>query len=253
VPLPTVLDPRYSDGCPASRLFHFHGYSGSGKSIMALSLVDGRIKVDQQLADIVFACTACGLCDVSCNFIMEAERHSINMALREHIVDEGFTLSAHRTMIEDLQTHGNPQGRVEVPALGWSREMGLKIPPEQKAPVLLFTGCMRCSDPEAAEVARKCALLLKHAGVDFGIMREDATCCGLPAYWMGHRDVFVRSANRLWESSTSRRSKRSSPFPAHAWERCGPSIPSMPEPQGEGASYHRVPGAADRGAPSPIT
>ena len=38
VPLPTVVDSRFSDGCPASRLFHFHGYSGSGKSIMALSL-----------------------------------------------------------------------------------------------------------------------------------------------------------------------------------------------------------------------
>jgi Fe-S oxidoreductase len=84
VPLPTVLNPKYSDGCPASRLFHFHGYSGSGKSIMALSLVNGRIKVDQTLADITFACTACGLCDVSCKFIMEAERHSVNMALKEY-------------------------------------------------------------------------------------------------------------------------------------------------------------------------
>ena len=66
VPLPTVLDSRYSDGCPPSRLYHLHGYSGSGKSIMALSLVDGRIEVDGTLADITFACTACGLCDVSC-------------------------------------------------------------------------------------------------------------------------------------------------------------------------------------------
>ncbi len=73
VPLPTVLDSRYSNGCPVNREFHFHGYSGSGKSITALSLIEGRIEVDPSLAEIAFACTACGLCDVSCKFIMEAE------------------------------------------------------------------------------------------------------------------------------------------------------------------------------------
>src|SRR5512136_376439 len=99
VPLPTVRDPKYSDGCPSSRHLHFHGYSGSGKSIMALSLVNGRIKVDQTLADITFACTACGLCDVSCKFIMEAERRQINMALREHSVEEGYAMDAHLPLI----------------------------------------------------------------------------------------------------------------------------------------------------------
>jgi Fe-S oxidoreductase len=163
---------------------------------MALSLVNGRIKVDQTLADITFACTACGLCDVSCKFIMEAERHAVNMALREHIVDEGFALPAHRSMIKNLQEYGNPEGRTEGHGPSWAKDLGLKILPDQKAPILLFTGCLRC-EPGATEVARKCASLLKHAGVDFGIMRESETSCGLPAYWIGHRDVFANIANRL--------------------------------------------------------
>jgi len=196
VPLPTVLNPKYADGCPASHLYHFHGYSGSGKSIMALSLVNGRIQVDQALADITFACTACGLCDVSCKFIMEAERHAVNMALREHIVDEGFALPAHRSMIKNLQEYGNPGGMTEDQGLSWAKDLGLKILPAQKAPILLFTGCMRC-DPGATEVARKCAILLKQAEVDFGILRENETSCGLPAYWTGHRDVFANTANHL--------------------------------------------------------
>ena len=52
VPLPTVLDSRWSNGCPASRELHFHGYSGSGKSIAGLSLIEGRIEVDEALAEI---------------------------------------------------------------------------------------------------------------------------------------------------------------------------------------------------------
>jgi Fe-S oxidoreductase len=196
VPLPTVLNPKYSDGCPSSRQFHFHGYSGSGKNIMALSLVNGRIKVDQTLADITFACTACGLCDVSCKFIMEAERHSVNMALREHIVDEGFALPAYQSMIKNLEEYGRPQGKIKECDLGWAKELGVKILPEEIAPVLLFTGCLTGSDPRDSDVARKFARLLKHAGVDFGIMRNEL-CCGMPAYWTGYRDTFTKTANRL--------------------------------------------------------
>ena len=196
VPLPTVLNPRFADGCPASHFYHFHGFSGSGKSIMALSLVNGRIRVDQALADVTFACTACGLCDVSCKFIMDAERHLVNMALREHIVDSGFAVPAHRTMIRNLQEHGNPEGRARGQELDWSEGLGLKFLPDQRARVLLFTGCTSC-DPGAKEVVRKCAELLKQAGVDFGVLRESETSCGLTAYWTGHRDVFASLAGDL--------------------------------------------------------
>jgi Fe-S oxidoreductase len=197
VPLPTVLNPKYSDGCPSSRQYHFHGYSGSGKNIMALSLVNGRIKVDQTLADITYACTACGLCDVSCKFIMEAERHSVNMALREHLVDEGLALPAHLSMIKNLEESGLPRGRSGAAARDWAKDLGLKMLPDQTAPVLLFAGCLQCGDPGAAEVVRKLARLLQHAGVDFGILRDGETSCGLPAYWTGHRDVFTKTANRV--------------------------------------------------------
>jgi Fe-S oxidoreductase len=197
VPLPTVLNPKYSDGCPSSRQYHFHGYSGSGKNIMALSLVNGRIKVDQTLADITYACTACGLCDVSCKFIMEAERHSVNMALREHLVDEGLALPAHLSMIKNLEESGLPRGRTGAAARDWAKDLGLKMLPDQTAPVLLFAGCLQCGDPGAAEVVRKLARLLRHAGVDFGILRDGETGCGLPAYWTGHRDVFTKTANRV--------------------------------------------------------
>ena len=194
VPLPTVLNSKYSDGCPSSRLFHFHGYSGSGKNIMALSLVDGRIEVDSALADITFACTACGLCDVSCKFIMEAERHEVNMALREHIVDEGLGPAAHQVTIERLQKDHRPNGRSGGDAASWAEGLGLKTLPAEKAQVLLFTGCLLCGSPDSLEVNRKLARLLQHAGVDFGVLGDPQVSCGLPAYWTGHRDVFTEVA-----------------------------------------------------------
>lgn len=192
IPLPTVRNPKFSDGCPAAREFHFHGYSGSGKSIMALSLVDGRIQADEDLAKIAFACTACGLCDVSCKFIMEAERHLVNIALREHLVDEGFGPSVHREAVDTMCERGHANGKTTATPGAWADGLSLKILPGEKAEVLLFAGCMQDGDPKSAETVRKLAELLKLAGVDFGILGDDEPCCGLPAYWTGHRDAFAR-------------------------------------------------------------
>src|SRR5512139_2438849 len=163
VPLPTVVDSRFSDGCPASRELHFHGYSGSGKSIMALSLIEGRIAVDETLAAITYACTTCGLCDTACKFIMEAERHLINMALREHVVDAGFGLTVHRETIDNLTRHGHPNGKRPVSLPGWANGLDLKLAPAQPAPVLLLAGCHAHHDADAARVAKRLALLLRKA------------------------------------------------------------------------------------------
>jgi Fe-S oxidoreductase len=158
---------------------------------MALSLVEERIEVDEALAEITYACTACGLCDVSCKFIMEAERHLINMALREHIVERGFGPSAHRGMIERLEAHGHPAGESAASRASWAEGLDLKVAPAERAPVLLLAGCLAAGDSDSARVARKLARLLLKAGVDFAILGEAERCCGLPAYWTGHRDLFT--------------------------------------------------------------
>lgn len=196
VPLPVVREPAFTDCCPASRLYHFHGFSGSGKQIMALSLLDGRIEPDEALAKISFACTACGYCDVACKFIMDAERHRVNMTLREHLVDAGLSPSSHRRAMENLKAHGHAGGKPGRSSGAWAEGIDLKVLPEQKAQVLLFAGCIQRNDDYSADMARKLARILLHAGVDVGILGDAEPCCGLPAYWMNHRDQFAEIASR---------------------------------------------------------
>lgn len=196
IPLPVIRNPRFSDGCPANRMFHVHGYSGSGKSIMSLSLLDGRIEVDETLARITFACTACGLCDVACKFIMDAERHLINMTLREHIVDQGFGIPVHREAIQEMI---NVHARRETAGENrqWAKAQGLKILPEEHCDVLLFGGQQAVGRANESRVSKKLARLLRHARVDVGILGEEEPDSGLLAYWTGHRDLFVERAKGL--------------------------------------------------------
>jgi Fe-S oxidoreductase len=68
------------------------------------------------------------------------------------------------------------------------------VAPEEAAPILLFAGCEVCREADASSVVRKLALLLAHSGVDFAVLGDAEGCCGLPAYWTGHRDIFARTA-----------------------------------------------------------
>lgn len=189
VPLPAVKNPNFTDCCPASRTYHFHAFSGSGKQIMALSLIHGRIKPDEDLARTVFACTTCGYCDVACKFIMDAERHRINMRLREHLVEEGLSPKAHKGIIESFRREETPHSQEK----SWAKGLSVKKLPAKKASVMLFAGCMANTSDAFASSARKLAHILKKGGVDFCIA-EDEFCCGLPAYWLGYKDDFSKRA-----------------------------------------------------------
>lgn len=193
VPMPTVQDAKYANACPPVNAKHFHAYSGGGLQVMALSLVDGRIDVDEDLARIAFACTTCGLCDVSCKFIMEAERQDVILALREHIVAEGYGPEAHRGAAERLRTTGYANGTPSADARDWADGLDLKSLPKERADVLLYTGASVYDDRRHATRARKLAELMLSAGLDVGIVDPEPDI-GLEAFWTGHRNLVEKQA-----------------------------------------------------------
>lgn len=193
VPMPTVTDAKYANACPPVNVNHFHAYSGGGLQVMALSLIDGRIDVDEDLARVAFACTTCGLCDMSCKFIMEAERQDVILALREHIVAEGFGPVAHRAVAERLRTTGYANGPPSAEASDWAAGLGLKSLPEERADVLLYTGASVYDDAKHATQARKLAELMLAAGLVVGVLEREPDT-GIDAFWSAHRDIFEKQA-----------------------------------------------------------
>jgi Fe-S oxidoreductase len=196
VPMPTVQDAKYANACPPVNVRHFHAYSGGGLQVMALSLVDGRIEVDEDLARFAFACTTCGLCDVSCKFLMEAERQDVILALREHIVAEGYGPKVHEAAVEKLSTTGYAHGAPPAERLSWAEGLGLKSLPKESAEVLLYTGASAYSDPGEAKRARKLAELLLTAGIDVGILELEPDT-GIDAFWTAHREAFETHARKV--------------------------------------------------------
>jgi len=196
VPLPVVKSSAFVDNCPISRYYHFHTYSGSGQQFMALAVTEGRSKPDKQAANVAFSCRSCGYCEVACKFIMDVDRHKINVAFREYLVKEGLSPAEHIKAVEYLNTKGSIHEDPKRTPGAWASGLNLKILPDQKARVLLWAGCVQRDDDKAAETANKLARLLLEAGVDVGILGDQEPCCGLPAYWRGYGDDFAQIVSK---------------------------------------------------------
>jgi Fe-S oxidoreductase len=177
--MPTIQQTKFTSACPPVDEYHFHAYSGGGINVMALALLDGRISVDRNLAQIVSACTTCGMCDVSCKFIMAAERRDVVIALKEHLVESDFSPA--------------PKAGGQPTLPHWADGMNLKTLPESKADVLLFVGAGVRHNPQHAASARKLAELLQRARVDFGILADEPES-GIESYWVGRRQLFSEQA-----------------------------------------------------------
>lgn len=185
VPMPTIQQTKFTSACPPVDEYHFHAYSGGGINVMALALLDGRISVDRDLVQIVSACTACGMCDVACKFIMTAERQDVIIALKEHLVESGF---AHTLKQETRPTLPH-----------WADGMNLKTLSESKADVLLFAGAGARHNPQHAASARMLAELFQQARVDFGILVDEPES-GIESYWVGQRQLFSEQAQAMMDA-----------------------------------------------------
>lgn len=183
VPMPTVQQTKFITACPPVDEYHFHAYSGGGISVMALSLLDGRIQFDSDLAKIVSACTTCGMCDVSCKFIMAAERQEIIIALKEALADHGLA-----PLLAEEPPPSLPH---------WASGLNLKILPKDKADILLIVGSESKYNEQHVATARKLAKLLLEAKVDFGILDGYEPPVGIKAYSTGHRKEFSEFATQM--------------------------------------------------------
>ena len=183
VPMPTIQKTsKFISACPPVDEYHFHAYSGGGIQVMALALLDGRIEVDDNLAQILSACTMCGACDVSCKFIMVAERQEVILTLKEYIAELGLmkSKSSHITS----QPH-------------WAKGLNLKLLPRDNSRLLLFVGSGANRNPQHAATTQKFVKLLQFSNIDFGILEGDEPDSGIEAFWTGQRTEFEQIAQEV--------------------------------------------------------
>lgn len=197
IPLSSLIKSwRFAYGCPASARFNFHSYSGGGKLIAALSLLDGRIEYSDALMDVVYKCTMCGACDLACRVGTDMEPLQILRELRLKVYEEYKQIDAHKRIMDSIQNYDNVWMQPRARRKHWSKDLKVKdlSTGKERAEVLYFAGCTYSLDPDLQKVAENTVRLLKNAGVDVGILGAKEKCCASPALQIGNQKLFEKWA-----------------------------------------------------------
>ncbi len=188
VPFNQIKSWRFAKNCPSVTRYNFHAYSGSGKMIMANSILQNRSEMNDDIADIVYHCQLCGACDAACKaYRDDIDINEVLLELRAYCVENGFVLPEHLDVVESMKREDNTLGELKKDRGNWAEGLVLKNINEEKADVMFHAGCRFSYDPALRDTIRGIARMLLDAGVDLGIAGREEACCGGKAFENGYQ------------------------------------------------------------------
>jgi Fe-S oxidoreductase len=201
-----VKNARFSKVCPCNSRFLFDAYSCQGKMDLSLAILEGRMKIDETpgILDIFYKCDTCGGCDASCKRVNDAEPLKLMLEMRSRLVEEGQLLPQHMFVIDHLRKEDNMMMLPKADRGKWAEGLDVKDLTAEPAEVVFHAGCSSSYDERMWPLLRNAMDILKAAGVDFGILGKDESCCGARAYDMGYRGEFTKFAENnieLWKNA----------------------------------------------------
>ena len=140
---------------------------------------------------ILFACTTCGMCQAHCPRkvkIIDNVR-----AMRSSLIGGGMAPAHLRPILGSAHANGNPWSGPRDKRTAWTD--GLDIPSfGAGTEYFLFVCCHSCYDSRSMKAAKNVAKLLRTAGVDFGIIGNEESCCGESVRKAGDEELFQKLA-----------------------------------------------------------
>src|SRR4030066_482815 len=166
------------------------------RKTMVDSLGTSNGKSSQELFAGVFSetypwqCTTCGACTLLCPAFINPVDEVVDMR-RYQALTTGKVPKSIADTLRNLERQGNPWGIPAQDRLNWSAGLSLReLAPGDETDVLYFVGCASAFDDRNKKVARSFVNLLNKAGVSFGVLGFEESCCGETARRMGNEYLF---------------------------------------------------------------
>ena len=190
------LPGNYVDiNCPAYLSFCFETYAPGGRMWLLRAWLDKKINASPRLAEIMFSCAACGNCVEQCAFPEFRDRLLLAFtAGRDALLETSIAPPGVRDYLTRIQTHGNAYGKPVKKSAEWA--LGLDIDPFSDQEYAFFADDVGAFDPRGQEIARSVALLLKKAGISYGMIMNPVCSDGNDVKVMGETALFEDLAKK---------------------------------------------------------
>jgi Fe-S oxidoreductase/nitrate reductase gamma subunit len=153
--------------------------------------------------DFIWYCRTCSACMEVCPAAIDHVDSMVDVRRNELMVQGRVPPEASR-MLKLLESQGNPFGKRQL-RMQWIREMKVPVvPPGGDVDVLYWIGCLTTFDATKQKIAADLFQLMDRAGISYGVLGADETCCGDPARLLGDERLFQDIARSQAAAITSR-------------------------------------------------
>ena len=209
--------------CPVTKvdgIAKFEPLFARGKNLIMKGLLWGHLQLSQEISDVIYQCTLCGLCEEVCfnsqsesfDFPLHNIMDHVNTyeALRADLVEAGFPIESQVPMNKAMVELLNPYERDNKEKVNWTEKLDFKIKNAntEDSEILYFVGCTSGLTPDIEKVAIATAKIFNKLGVDFSVFGEHEVCCGSVGMRTGDRNSFGKVAEKNAELFKGREIKR---------------------------------------------
>jgi Fe-S oxidoreductase len=148
------------------------------------------------LLDEIWACTTCGACDEVCPVWVDHIDKIVD--LRRNLVMEQSSLpETAEGALRSIEDRGHPWRGTTLSRTDWAEGLDIKVlADDSDVDILFWVGCTEALEERSTKVAQSVAKLLKAAGINFGILGAEESCCGEPARRLGNEYLFQMQAEK---------------------------------------------------------
>jgi len=138
----------------------------------------------------LWACTNCMYCMENCSSSIEHVPKIINMRQYKVLTEADFAPELQLTY-RNMENNSNPWGVGAHLRGEWAKELGVKtLAEDPDVEYLFYVGCAGSFDDRGKKVTLAFAKILQAAGVKFGILGTEESCCGDSAMRGGNEYLY---------------------------------------------------------------
>lgn len=146
--------------------------------------------------DVLWACTTCRACQEQCPALIEHIDKIVDMR-RSLVLEQARIPETAETILRCIETRGHTCRGTTFSRTQWTTGLGIKhLSEDSQVDLLYWVGCAAALEDRNIKVAVAMAKILQTAGINFGILGSEETCCGEPARRMGNEYLFQLQAQK---------------------------------------------------------
>jgi len=146
--------------------------------------------------EVIWACTTCRACQEACPVAVEHIDKIIDLR-RNLVMEQAHVPETAEGALRSIEDRGHPWRGTTLSRTDWAEGLDIKtLAEDSNIDILFWVGCTGALEERSTKISQALAKLLKTAGINFGILGAEESCCGEPARRLGNEYLFQMQAEK---------------------------------------------------------